>query len=186
MPQIAVVEYSNRVIRLILLLGNPGMQYKKTRHNAAWLLSDHLGWSKLPWRSKWSALFIEKSVAGAKRFIAKPQSFMNRSGISAAQISNFYRIAPDEILVVHDDVELEFGDVAWKAGGGLAGHNGLRSLADRIGSREFKRLRIGVGRPKRGAVSSYVLSAFTDSELRSLPDVFTEASILLESELAVN
>jgi len=168
---------------LIALLGNPGTQYARTRHNAAWLFSTHCGWDDLPWMAKWNAHLAEATIAGDRRTLVKPQQFMNRSGESIARIARFYRIERTGIVVVHDDVELAFGDVSWKDSGGLGGHNGLRSLADSLGGRDFRRLRIGVGRPARGAVASYVLSAFTRSEQADLPRVFDDALDLLEGHL---
>ena len=105
---------------------------------------------------------------------------MNRSGDSICAALRFYHHDPTELLVVHDDVELSFGEVKYKVGGGLAGHNGLRSLADRIGSREFLRLRIGVGKPAHGNIASFVLSSFTRGESDRLPEIFQRSRSLLE------
>jgi len=108
---------------------------------------------------------------------------MNRIGESLARYYRYYKMAESELLVVHDDVEIPFGEVRMKQGGGLAGHNGLRSLSDRVGSREFRRLRIGIGRPSRGSISSYVLGQFSLSEASRFPDIFDAARTLLESAI---
>ena len=108
---------------------------------------------------------------------------MNRSGESIARACTYHRLEPKDLLVVHDDVELDFGKVAWKDGGGLAGHNGLRSLAERVGGCDFRRLRIGIGRPGHGSVASFVLSAFSRAEATRLEEIFEDAFRLLEKNL---
>jgi peptidyl-tRNA hydrolase, PTH1 family len=171
------------MIELVALLGNPGIQYRRTRHNAAWLFAQYCGWDGLSWKAKWGAHYADVAMSGTRFTVLKPQKFMNRSGESIAQFARFKRIDPKSMLVVHDDVELAFGDVVVKSGGGLAGHNGLKSLAERIGSRDFIRLRIGIGRPSHGTVSSFVLKAFTKSEERQLPELFARADQLLAETL---
>jgi peptidyl-tRNA hydrolase, PTH1 family len=176
--------YSPEMIRIIALLGNAGSRYERTRHNVAWMFGSYCRWDSQINRAKWGAEYAEISMAGSRVTIIKPQRFMNRSGESVAQFARYLRVDATELLVVHDDVELAFGEVSWKSGGGLSGHNGLRSLADRIGSPDFRRLRIGIGRPEHGSVASFVLSAFSRYELERLETVFAEACLELEKRIS--
>jgi peptidyl-tRNA hydrolase, PTH1 family len=149
-------------------LGNPGRDYEQTRHNAGWLVLDELA-RRLgaSWRGKFSGRLAETRLDGLRIALLKPETFMNDSGRSVGAAARFFKVAPESLLVVHDDVDLEPGRLQVRAGGGLAGHNGLRSLARALGSQDFLRLRIGVGRPGRGdqrSVADYVLSPFETDE----------------------
>jgi PTH1 family peptidyl-tRNA hydrolase len=149
---------------LVVGLGNPGRDYERDRHNVGWMVVDELarrhGGS---FKSKFSGRLAELRIRDARTAVLKPETFMNDSGRSIAAARRFFKVPVAQILVVHDDVDLEVGRLQARAGGGLAGHNGLRSLAQALGSQEFLRLRIGVGRPGRGdrrSVADYVLSPF--------------------------
>jgi PTH1 family peptidyl-tRNA hydrolase len=149
-------------------LGNPGREYERTRHNVGWLVLDELarrhGGS---WKSKFSGSLAELRLGDARVALLKPETYMNESGRSVGAAARFYKIEPEQLLVAHDDVDLEPGRLQVRQGGGLAGHNGLRSLAQHLGSQEFQRLRIGVGRPGRGdrrPVADWVLSPFAPEE----------------------
>jgi PTH1 family peptidyl-tRNA hydrolase len=153
---------------LVAGLGNPGREYERTRHNAGWLVLDELarrhGGS---WRSKFSGSLAELRLDGLRLGLLKPETYMNESGRSLGAAARFFKVPPEQVLVVHDDVDLEPGRLQARAGGGLAGHNGLRSLAQHLGSQDFLRLRIGVGRPGRGdrrSVSDWVLSSFAPED----------------------
>jgi peptidyl-tRNA hydrolase, PTH1 family len=153
---------------LVAGLGNPGRGYETTRHNVGWLVMDELarrhGGS---FRSKFSGRLAELRINGKRVALLKPETYMNESGRSLGAAARFFKAEPDALLVVHDDVDLEPGRLQARAGGGLAGHNGLRSIAQALGTQEFLRLRIGVGRPGRGdrrSVSDYVLSGFEPDE----------------------
>jgi PTH1 family peptidyl-tRNA hydrolase len=153
---------------LVAGLGNPGREYAGNRHNVGWAVADELarryGGS---FRSKFSGALSEIRVDGRRVAVLKPETYMNESGRSVAGAVRFFKADPSELLVVHDDVDLEAGRLQARLGGGLAGHNGLRSLAQHVGSPEFLRLRIGVGRPGRGdprSVSDWVLSDFEPEE----------------------
>jgi peptidyl-tRNA hydrolase, PTH1 family len=153
---------------LVVGLGNPGREYERTRHNAGWLVLDELA-RRLDgsWRSKFSGRLAEVRPDGLRLALLKPETFMNDSGRSVGAAARFFKVEPDSLLIVHDDVDLEPGRLQARAGGGLAGHNGLRSLAQTLGTQEFLRLRIGVGRPGRGdprSVADYVLSPFEADE----------------------
>lgn len=149
---------------LVAGLGNPGREYEATRHNVGWLVVDELtrrhGGS---WRSKFSGRLVETRLDGLRVALLKPETYMNESGRSIGAALRFFKVDPGELLVVHDDVDLEEGRLQARLGGGLAGHNGLRSIAQTLGSQDFLRLRIGVGRPGRGdrrSVADYVLAPF--------------------------
>lgn len=149
------------MFRLVVGLGNPGSKYQQTRHNIAWLLFDQLDELKSsPWKSKFKGEFAEISVRGEKVIFLKPQTYMNLSGESVRPLMDFYKITSKEILVVHDELDLDLGVVHFKQGGGLAGNNGLKSIAAHLGTQDFARLRIGIGRPEYGNVSDWVLSGF--------------------------
>jgi PTH1 family peptidyl-tRNA hydrolase len=161
-------ETASTLDLLVAGLGNPGREYERTRHNAGWLVLDELarrhGGS---WRSKFSGSLAETRVGDARVALLKPETYMNESGRSLGAATRFFKVAPEHVLVVHDDVDLETGRLQARAGGGLAGHNGLRSLAQHIGSQDFLRLRIGVGRPGRGdrrSVADWVLSPFAPED----------------------
>jgi len=149
---------------LVAGLGNPGREYEQTRHNVGWLVADELarrhGGS---FRSKFSGRVADVRVDGRRLALLKPETYMNESGRSVGAAARFYKAPPERTLLVHDDVDLEEGRLQARLGGGLAGHNGLRSIAQHLGTNDFLRLRIGVGRPGRGdprPVADYVLSPF--------------------------
>jgi peptidyl-tRNA hydrolase, PTH1 family len=161
-------ESASTLDLLVAGLGNPGREYERTRHNAGWLVLDELarrhGGS---WRSKFSGSLAEIRLGDLRLGLVKPETYMNESGRSVGAAARFYKVEPEQLLVVHDDVDLDAGRLQARNGGGLAGHNGLRSLAQHLGSQDFLRLRIGVGRPGRGdqrSVSDWVLSPFAAEE----------------------
>jgi len=149
---------------LVVGLGNPGREHERDRHNVGWMVADELA-RRMDgrWRAKFSGQLAEVRLDALRLALLKPETFMNDSGRSVAAATRFFKVEPGSLLVVHDDVDLEPGRLQARAGGGLAGHNGLRSLAQSLGTQEFLRLRIGVGRPGRGdprSVADYVLSPF--------------------------
>ena len=153
---------------LVAGLGNPGREYERTRHNAGWMVVDELvRRHDGSFRSKFDGQLSEIRLGELRLALLKPETYMNVSGKSIAAARRFFKVEPASLLVVHDDVDLEPGRLQARSGGGLAGHNGLRSIAGTLGTQDFLRLRIGVGRPGRGdrrPVADYVLSAF-DPEL---------------------
>ena len=161
-------EQASTLDLLVAGLGNPGREYERTRHNVGWLVADELasrhGGS---FRSKFSGRLAETRLDGLRLALLKPETYMNESGRSLAAAARFFKVEPAALVVVHDDVDLESGRLQARLGGGLAGHNGLRSIAQSLGSKDFLRLRIGVGRPGRGdprPVADYVLSPFEPEE----------------------
>lgn len=136
------------------------------------------------WQTKFKARWKRANVGSAQLVLVEPQTMMNLSGESVQSAASFFRIAAEEILIVHDEVELPFGEVLVRRGGGLAGHNGLKSIAARLGTREFLRLRIGIGRPQHGALHGHVLGRFTQEEEAELDWVFRQATKLVTDGLA--
>ncbi len=149
---------------LVVGLGNPGREYADHRHNVGWMVVDELARRHDgAWKGKFSGRIAEVRVDGHRVGLLKPETFMNESGRSVGAAARFYKVEPDAILVVHDEIDLERGRLQARMGGGLAGHNGLRSIASHLRTQDFLRLRIGVGRPGRGdprAPADYVLSPF--------------------------
>jgi PTH1 family peptidyl-tRNA hydrolase len=149
---------------LIAGLGNPGREYERTRHNVGWLVVDELGRRSLTsFKGKFNGKLAETRIGDERVVLLKPETYMNESGRSIGPALAFYKLPPAELLVVHDDIDLEEGTLQARLGGGLAGHNGLKSIAQVLGSNDFLRLRIGVGRPGSGdrrSVADYVLSGF--------------------------
>jgi PTH1 family peptidyl-tRNA hydrolase len=149
---------------LVAGLGNPGREYARTRHNIGWLVVDELARRHDgSFRSKFSGSLAEIRANGLRLGLLKPETYMNDSGRSIGPALRYFKLPPESLLVVHDDVDLEQGRLQARLGGGLAGHNGLRSIVEAIGTSDFERLRIGVGRPGRGdprSVADYVLAPF--------------------------
>jgi len=174
------------MIELTAFLGNPGKEYSNNRHNAGFLLAEKLeANSPLKWHKKFKGFY---AVFNEKIHFIKPLTFMNLSGESVSQAASFFKTKPDAILVVHDELELPLGVVSLKFGGGLGGHNGLRSMKASLGSADFWRIRIGIGRPvsESEAIIDWVLSDFALAEKEILDKVLVAAADLLMNILAGN
>lgn len=201
------------MIQLVVFLGNYGSEYSKTRHNVAWQFLDSLPFSsRFSWQQKFkgeflsfsreelSSLFCESKIlcskdgspvkvidnAPPKVYFLKPLTYMNNSGLSAIELASFFKIKPEEILVVHDELEMALGFVSLKFSGGLGGHNGLRSMKSVFNTPDFWRLRFGLSKPSGVDIADYVLSPFSQDERIVLDSVFTQthnlfAEILLSS-----
>jgi PTH1 family peptidyl-tRNA hydrolase len=181
------------MIKLAAFLGNPGSQYARNRHNAGRLLVRSLPFFEdLAWRKKFQGLCAEVSARAeaplpTRPVFIMPETFMNDSGRSIAEAASFYKLKPEEVLVVHDELELELGMLSFKFGGGLGGHNGLRSTKGCLGTADFWRLRIGIGRPgdrvpgkggdpgKHGDIAGWVLSDFRAADEALLQATLAEA-----------
>src|SRR5579871_1933815 len=153
---------------LVAGLGNPGREYAGNRHNVGWMVVDELARRHDgAWRSKFNGKLAEIRIDGHKVVLLKPETFMNDSGRAVSAAMRFFKLEPDAVLVVHDEGDLPLGRLQARMGGGLAGHNGLRSIAAQLGTPEFLRLRVGVGRPERGdprPLADFVLSDFEPHE----------------------
>ena len=168
---------------LVAGLGNPGPEHARDRHNVGWMVVDELarrhgGSFKAKFRGRIAAVRVD----GRRLSLLRPETYMNESGAAIRAAARFYKLPPERILVVHDDVDLPPARLQARLGGGLAGHNGLRSIARELGSQDFLRLRIGVGRPERGdprPVADYVLSPFAPEE--DVEAIVTRASDAVET-----
>ncbi|MGZ4970491.1 MAG: aminoacyl-tRNA hydrolase [Methylobacter sp.] len=172
------------MIKLIVGLGNPGRQYEKTRHNAGFLFLDRVAsasgceWVK---ESRFDGLFSEVKVVSNRVMLLKPSTFMNRSGQAVGKLARYYKLAPDEILIVHDELDFNVGIVKLKKDGGHAGHNGLRDIIAHLGAKEFYRLRVGIGRPSAGKeIADFVLSDPSKNEWALMLSAFDFAAGYLE------
>ncbi len=170
-------------IRLVVGLGNPGAEYEKTRHNAGYAtidaLAEHAGTRY--WKSQAGMMVAETKIAGKDVFLARPQTFMNEVGGPISKLVRQLKIAPEELLVVHDDVDVPDTKLQLKFGGGHDGHNGLRSIIQKMGSRDFCRLRFGVGRPPgRMSVAQYALHPLKGTQLESFEIEAQDAADVVE------
>ena len=163
------------MVKLMVFLGNPGKEYRDTRHNAGFMLADHL-YPSASWQLKFHSAF--SIVDGMK--VMKPMTMMNLSGTAVSEAAAFYKLKAEEILVVHDDLELPLGTAKLQKDGGLQRHNGLRSIKERLGTSAFCRLRIGIGRPQHGDVRLYVTSPFRKDEKEILDSLFPLLGRMLE------
>jgi PTH1 family peptidyl-tRNA hydrolase len=165
-------------VKLIVGLGNPGPQYLLSRHNTGFLVVDALAREENIniKTARFDSLLGRGSISSVPAILAKPQTFMNLSGIAVGKLVRFFKIDIDDVIVIHDDLDLSFNDVRVKMGGGNAGHKGLRSVINHLASSEFVRIRMGIGKPSgREVVEDYVLERFSEDEVKLLPDITTRA-----------
>ena len=172
---------------LVVGLGNPGPVYADNRHNAGFMVLDLLA-DRLREKfkaHKGRANLIETRLSGQRVLLAKPMTYMNESGSPVASLRDFFKVPVERIIVVHDELEIPYGWLRLKAGGGDAGHNGLKSLSNCLGSREYVRVRVGIGRPPgRMDVASYVLKDFSAVERKELPFHIDRAADAVEGVLS--
>ncbi len=166
-------------VQLIVGLGNPGPKYEQTRHNVGFVFVDELARSKgvsFKSENKFHGDVCKLSLAGNELWLLKPNTFMNLSGKSVATLARFYKITPELILVVHDELDIPPGQLRLKQGGGHGGHNGLRDMIAQLGSKEFMRLRVGIGHPGQSRdVSNYVLGKASRDEQIDIDAAIDEA-----------
>ena len=176
---------------LVIGLGNPGPQYAKTRHNIGFmvadLLADRLGATfKVHKRS--GAEIVTSTVGQRQVVLAKPRTYMNESGRHVGPLAKFYSVPPADVIVIHDELDIDFGRIRLKLGGGEGGHNGLRSVVNALGTKDFQRVRIGIGRPPgRKDPAAFVLELFTAAERKEVPAILEQAAdateLLIETGL---
>jgi len=165
-------------VKLIVGLGNPGARYRFSRHNAGFLVLDQLAEKNGMALSQrlFEALVARGKIAGESVIAVQPQTFMNLSGVAVRRICDFYRVEVADLIVIHDDMDLPFGTIRLKEGGGHGGHKGLISVIEQLGNPDFLRVRIGIGKPvMREMVDSYVLSPFSEEEMQTVPDIAVTA-----------
>lgn len=148
---------------LVVGLGNPGRQYESTRHNIGFMVLEELLGTSM-WKSKFKGEYIKTIDADKEIIYLRPMTYMNLSGESIKAAMDFFKVETSNLLVIHDELDLPFATLTLKKGGGFAGHNGLKSTGQHLGTQDFLRLRMGIGRPVHGDVSHFVLSSFSDEE----------------------
>jgi PTH1 family peptidyl-tRNA hydrolase len=167
---------------LLVGLGNPGREYAHNRHNVGFMAVERWLDRQLPagigspWREKFHARAAAASVGSLRVVVIEPQTYMNRSGKSVVAAMQFHRVPPEQVVVVHDELDFDFGRLAVKRGGGHGGHNGLRDIMAQLGHGDFIRVRLGIGRPTRGGdVAGWVLQGFDAVDGAGLPDLLDRA-----------
>jgi PTH1 family peptidyl-tRNA hydrolase len=167
---------------LLVGLGNPGREYAHNRHNVGFMAVERWLDRQLPagvgspWREKFHARVATVSLSGVRVVVLEPQTYMNLSGRSVVPAMQFHRVPPQQLVVVHDELDFEFARLAVKRGGGHGGHNGLRDIAGQLGHGDFIRVRVGIGRPTRGGdVSGWVLQDFGADDAAALPELLDRA-----------
>jgi PTH1 family peptidyl-tRNA hydrolase len=169
---------------IVVGLGNPGEKYAGTRHNIGFLIADELAaraGTSFSRHKKSGAEVATARLAGRQVYLAKPQSFMNLSGQPTAALAKFFSVPPTDVIAVHDELDIDFGRVRLKRGGGEGGHNGLRSLTQHLGTRDYLRVRAGIGRPPgRQEVVDFVLKQFSAAERKEVPLLITNAADAVE------
>jgi len=174
-------------VKLIAGLGNPGSRYRFSRHNMGFLVLDRLAdqYQISIGQRGFGAFFGKGSISGDPVLLVKPQDYMNLSGGPVKKFFDYFRIALEDVIVVHDDLDLPFGTIRMKTGGGHGGHKGLISIIDHLGDADFNRVRLGIGKPERKEmVDSYVLSPFSAEEADRLPPVIDTAAEMLGEMLS--
>lgn len=172
---------------LVVGLGNPGREYAGNRHNVGFeVVAELAARAKAPpLREKFGAEIGEATIRGERVLLCKPMEFMNVSGQAVARVAKFWKVAPESIIVVHDDLDLPFGRLKLGAGGGHGGQNGVRSVIADLGSADFLRVRFGIGKPGTGGdAANYVLADFSRAEQKDLPDLRSVAADAVEEILA--
>ncbi len=164
-------------MKIIAGLGNPGGEYAGTRHNVGFMLADFLAEeANLSFRPKFQGLATEGNIEGERFILLKPQTFMNLSGRALREAAGFYKVAAQDVLLVHDDMDLSLGKMRLRSQGGAGGHNGVRSVIGELGTEDFWRLKIGVGRPpEQWDPARYVLSPFSKEEIPVLKETLKRA-----------
>ena len=182
-------------MKMIVGLGNPGNEYAGTRHNVGWMLVDalaeHLGINE--WRSREKGMVAEGRIGSEKILLVKPLTYMNNSGECVGPLMRWYKLEPEDIMAAHDDMDIPMGTIRIRKKGSAGGHNGIKSLLSHIGSENFGRLRIGIGRPQPGwSVINHVLAKFNDQEQEKIGDAIkqlipaVECMVLEGQDMAMN
>ena len=159
-------------MKLIVGLGNPGKEYENTSHNIGFMVLDHFANTE-NWKNKWQALYTEKIINGEKVLLVKPTTYMNLSGNALIEFVSFYKINLEDILVIHDDLDLAVGKYRLKINSSSGGHNGIKSIIERLGNKNFARLKIGISKDKSIDTKDYVLGKFNKEELETYKKLYS-------------
>ena len=165
---------------LIVGLGNPGAEYENTRHNVGFMALDALAGTDASWKSEKNALTTRIEIDGVRAILAKPQTYMNNSGVAVLALMTFYKVPLENLIVIHDDMDISVGNCREKIGGSSAGHNGIKSIDANVG-REYRRIRIGIGHPRDFGLpidaADWVLGRFTVEQRKQIDKVISESKI---------
>ena len=170
-------------MKLIIGLGNPGKEYDNTRHNIGFMFVDkYLEYKNINvnWSNKFDGLYFESNINGEKTIFLKPQTFMNLSGDSVRKVMDYFKISVDDILVINDDLDLNVGNFKLKSNGSCGGHNGLLDIEKKIGSQEYKRLKIGISKKSNVDTKDYVLGKFSSEEFNLLDELFNTLYLVID------
>ena len=173
-------------MKLIAGLGNPGAKYDRTKHNTGFMALDHyLKENGLTLdRDKFDGLYSKQKINGEDVILLEPQTYMNESGRSVAQIAKFFKIAPEDILIIHDDMDMPIAKIRIRAGGKSGGHNGIKSIIADLGTEKFNRLKIGIRHPQKQSVVSWVLTPFNPDQQKELEASFAKVDQIIDDFIA--
>ena len=174
------------LMKIIAGLGNPGQQYDKTKHNTGFMTMDHYLDEKglSLYKDKFEGLWTKQKINGEDVILLEPQTYMNESGRSVSQVANFFKVDPEDILIIQDDMDMPIGKIRIRANGKSGGHNGIKSIIRDLGTEKFNRLKIGIRHPKNATVVSWVLTPFNDEQQKLMDDAFDTSVKIIDDFIA--
>ncbi len=174
------------LLKIIAGLGNPGQKYDKTKHNTGFMTMDHyLDEKGLSLdKDKFEGLWTKQKINGEDVILLEPQTYMNESGRSVSQVANFFKVDPEDILIIQDDMDMPIGKIRIRANGKSGGHNGIKSIIRDLGTEKFNRLKIGIRHPKNATVVSWVLTPFNDEQQKLMDDAFDTSVKIIDDFIA--
>lgn len=174
------------LMKIIAGLGNPGQKYDKTKHNTGFMTMDHyLDEKGLSLdKDKFEGLWTNQKINGEDVILLEPQTYMNESGRSVSQVANFFKVDPEDILIIQDDMDMPIGKIRIRANGKSGGHNGIKSIIRDLGTEKFNRLKIGIRHPKNATVVSWVLTPFNDEQQKLMDDAFDTSVKIIDDFIA--
>lgn len=174
------------LMKIIAGLGNPGQKYDKTKHNTGFMIMDHyLDEKGLSLdKDKFEGLWTKQKINGEDVILLEPQTYMNESGRSVSQVANFFKVDPEDILIIQDDMDMPIGKIRIRANGKSGGHNGIKSIIRDLGTEKFNRLKIGIRHPKNATVVSWVLTPFNDEQQKLMDDAFDTSVKIIDDFIA--
>ncbi len=174
------------LMKIIAGLGNPGQKYDKTKHNTGFMTMDHyLDEKGLSLdKDKFEGLWTKQKINGEDVILLEPQTYMNESGRSVSQVANFFKVDPEDILIIQDDMDMPIGKIRIRANGKSGGHNGIKSIIRDLGTEKFNRLKIGIRHPKNATVVSWVLTPFNDEQQKLMDDAFDTSVKIIDDFIA--